>query len=199
MGAVNQDEFENNLTEAILKAGQMLKDKKASQGATRSQLKIPENIHEILEEIMPLIVTCVTAGQIFAKKDNIEHTERLRMSLIKEKLNSDRLETYNRQDNILVFGIEEPQKNYEQFGRETPEELDQILIDVASKVGVVVNPLSISDGFRLGKKPTGSPVVREDGSTVARPILFRLNRRHKKQELMRKKKNAEINAQDQNI
>ena len=110
------------------------------------------------------------------------------MSVLDETLNRDSLDSYNRQDNIIVFGYEEPQKNYEPNGRETPEELEQVLVNIASKVGVTIDPANISDGFRLGKKPNGSPLRRNDGSFVARPILFKLNKRSKKSELLRKKK-----------
>ena len=100
--------------------------------------------------------------------------------------------------NHSVFGYEEPQKNYEPNGRETPEELEQVLVNVASKVGVTIDPANISDGFRLGKKPNGSPLRRNDGTFVARPILFKLNKRSKKSELLRKKKTL-IETQIKNI
>ena len=110
----------------------------------------------------------------------------MRMKLVDERLGNDRLDAYNRQGNIILFGYEEPSKNYEPRGRESAEELEKALIESAAKVGVNIDPNNISDGFRLGKKPSGAPVVRRDGTNAARPILFKLNKHSKRLELLRK-------------
>ena len=185
MGAANNEDFKKLINDSITEAAKLYKETNPEIRNTRAT---SENLYEVLDKITPIIIACATAGNLALRDENTKALESLRHKLIEEKLNNDRLEAYNRQDNIIVFGWEEPSTNYETYGRESPEQLEQVLVDVAAKVGVTIDPNHISDGFRLGKRPTGSPVLRSDGVHFARPILFRLNKRSKRTELLRKKK-----------
>lgn len=90
-----------------------------------------------------------------------------------------------------MIGYEEPYKNYQLYGWETPEDIENILVNVGGKVGVSTYPNHISDGFRMGKRPVntdGSLKLRSDGIKFARPICFWLNKCFKKTELLCLKK-----------
>ena len=104
---------------------------------------------------------------------------------------NDRLDTNTRQDNLILIGQEEPSNNYTQYGYETQEELENLLIEAASKVDIIIKPEEISTAHRIGRKPVtpgGAPKKNRDGTKVARPILYKLNKRAKKTEILRAKK-----------
>ena len=150
---------------------------------------------EQLEGIAPLLVTCLTASMKMFLQPFFDEQKRMTLQhnnyKLDQKLNIDKIETYNRQDNIILFGHEEPDKNYTPFGRETQEEIENVLIDAGNKISLSIDRNHISDGFRLGKRPTnldGSPKTREDGTRFARPIFFRLNKRFTRTALLRSKK-----------
>ena len=112
-------------------------------------------------------------------------------SIKEQKVNTDRVETHIRQDNIILIGHEEPSSNYTTSGRETTDELENVLIDVGNKIGVTIDKNHISDAFRIGKRPVnsdGSPKLRHNGSKVCRPILFKLLKRSTKTALLQQKK-----------
>ena len=182
---MGDQEHNDRINAAVMQAVNTYKSNKHN---LRNKAISTNNMFDLIDELTPYIVACVSAVNVITRDDHNKSIESLRLKLLDEKLNNDKLESYNRQDNIILFGYEEPAKNYEPLGRETPEELEQILVDVASKVGVTIDPTNISDGFRLGKKPSGTPVIRDDGLKVARPILYKLNKRSKRSELLRKKK-----------
>ena len=140
--------------------------------------------------------------RIIDEKDAERHTEiqKIRSDTSDKTLDLvlkiDKLETQNRQDNIILFGHEEPVGNYSAYGRESVEELENILINAAEKVSVQLNPDHISEAFRMGKPPRGPPKFTSSGTKVARPIMYKLIKRSKKTELLRAKKNLKT---DHNI
>ena len=146
---MGDQEYKDRINAAVTQAVNMYKSNKHN---LRSTAISSNNMSDLIDELTPYIVACTTAVNVITRDDHNKSIESLRLKLLDEKLNNDKLECYNRQDNIILFGYEEPSKNYEPLGRETPEELEQILVDVASKVGVSIEPTNISDGFRLGKK-----------------------------------------------
>ena len=104
---------------------------------------------------------------------------------------NDRLDTATRQDNLILIGQEEPPQNYTQYGRETQEQLENIIIDAALKAEITIRPEEISSAHRIGRKPItsgGAPKKNRDGTKVARPILYKFNKRAKKIEILRAKK-----------
>ena len=112
--------------------------------------------------------------------------------LIDLAIENDRLDSINRLDNILVIGHIEPDKNYDQYGRETQDELENILINAANKVDIEIKREEISIAYRVGKRPIlvdGQPKLRRGGDQFACPIFFKLNKRAKKAMILSEKKN----------
>ena len=104
---------------------------------------------------------------------------------------NDRLDTAARQDNLILIGQEEPAHNYTQYGYETQEELENLLIDAALKAEISLRPEDISMAHRIGRKPItagGAPKKKPDGTKVARPILYKFIKRAKNIEILRAKK-----------
>ena len=193
----NLEDLNKTVADGVTKAVEKWKKSKPSPKRRSGTAGASANSQDNFEDLIPLITSCIIAGnEVTLEKafaSFLASQEEMRMKLVDERLVNDRLDAYNRQGNIILFGYEEPSKNYEPRGRESAEELEKALIESAAKVGVNIDPNNISDGFRLGKKPSGAPVVRRDGTNAARPILFKLNKRSKRLELLRKKKELKTN------
>ena len=96
---------------------------------------------------------------------------------------AEQLETYNRRDNVKIFGVnEEDPSKYEQ-----PELTMRKVLDVAGQIEADVNEVDISIAHRL---PTR-------GAT--RPIIVRFARRIAKVNLMRKKRELRRNDHTKDI
>ena len=176
---------------AIFKANAPKEPLSTRSGASTS----PPTLEQFVQVATPLFISSLTSSLKLVIPSLCEKikdtTASLSQSKIDQKLNVDRIETYNRQDNIILFGYEEPSNNYTQYGRESPEELKDVLITAGNKVGLTIDRNHISDGFRMGKRPVnsdGSPKMRPGGLKFFRPIFFRLNKRSTKTALLQKKK-----------
>ena len=181
------------MTNEASKAAKAYRDKlSAEQRGTRQSPAL--TLEQIHEGMIPIIATCMTTYMntfMDVYKQASDIVKNRDQDKIDEKLNVDRQEVHNRRDNVIIFAYEEPPNNYLPNGRETQEQLEDILIDVGNKAGVKIERNYISDGFRMGKRPVnenGSPKTRHDGTKVARPIHFRLNKGFAKTALLRNKK-----------
>ena len=133
------------------------------------------------------------------KKQQIEH-EKLKQhyqeNVLNQRLMFDKYDSYSRQDHVILLGRTEPDKNYEAYGKETQEEFEDMLHEIGQKVGIDIQPGHISLAHRLGnnhKDSDNRKKYRDDGTTpIARPILFKLSNRYKRNELLRKKKTLRV-------
>ena len=191
-----KDTVDNSIKEAI--ASFKANESEAWQRTTRMAALTMDNV---IEGMAPYVTSCLTASLkllIPPMYDQLTKiSEAFNINKYEQKVNTDRVETYIRQDNIILIGHEEPNSNYTTYGRESTDELENILIDVGNKVGVTIDRNHISDAFRLGKRPVnsdGSPKTRRDGITkVCRPILFKILKRSTRTNLLQKKKTLKDN------
>ena len=170
--------------------------KKGDKMNLRSSSK--ESFEENWSNMQPLLTASVSAIMIAMDKRNqkkdaelIEFKEHCQDKIIKQHILTDKLDTYNRQDNLLLIGFKEPPKNYEDFGRESEEELENILISIGEKVGVEIKSEHISVAYRIGnnhKHPNNTPKKTSSGDNVARPILYKFSKKAKRAELFKNKK-----------
>ena len=90
----------------------------------------------VIEGIAPYVTSCLTASlkllipPMYDQLSNIASA--LNNNNYEQKVNTDRVEKYIRQDNIILIGHNEPSSNYTVSGRETTEELENVLIDVGN-------------------------------------------------------------------
>ena len=157
-----------------------------------------ESFEDSWSNMMPLLTASVSAIMISMEKRNqrkdAEHEafkNHCQDKIMKQHILQDKQDALIRQDNLLLFGCKEPSKNYENFGRETEEELEDILISVGAKVNVALKPEHISVAYRIGnnhKFPDNSPKKTQSGDNVARPILFKFSKKAKRSELFKNKK-----------
>ena len=187
---------QTDVIESIVKAvNEAAASFKMNDDETRTSRNTPLNMGTVYDRMTPMCIASMIAGFKVIIQPMIDllnkQSTTMRSQDLDHKLQMDKIETFNRQDNIIVIGYEEPAQNYQTYGRESPEDMENILINIGSKVGVSIDANHISDGFRMGKRPVnsdGSPKLRQDGSKFSRPICFRLNKRFKKTELLRSKK-----------
>ena len=146
-------------------------------------------VDDFMARLTPVFSTCVsvslkeTLKAVLHPLINIQKEDRTkcREKLIEQRLICDRLDAQNRQSNVLVIGQEEPSSNFTSNGFESQDDFGNVLENIANKVSTPVSTQDIDYAHRLGKKPSGP-------SGTPRPILFKLTRRSKKIDLMRKKK-----------
>ena len=131
-----------------------------------------------------------------SKEDKAEIYSKVSNKFVDHKLDHDKLDAMNRLDHIILHGHSEPAKNYQPNGYETQEEFEGYIIEAASNVGIDIKSEHISFAHRIGKRPVnaqGGPRLLRNGNKFARPIIFKLVKRAKKEELMRQKKNLKDN------
>ena len=87
-----------------------------------------------------------------------------------QKYDCDRLEQYQRSDNLRIYGIEEGID-------ESEERLEEKVVESASNIGVNLDPRGISVVHRLGKQQES-----------VRPVIVRFCCRKKRNEILKKKK-----------
>ena len=158
-----------------------------------------ESFEDSWSNMMPLLTASVSAIMIAMEKKNqrkdAEQTafkNHCQDKIMNQHILTDKLDTYSRQDNLLLIGCKESPKNYEDFGRESEDELENILIGIGDKVGVTIKPEHISVAYRIGnnhKYADNKPKKTNGGDDVARPILFRFSKKAKRSELFKNKKN----------
>ena len=105
----------------------------------------------------------------------------LKKQVVKLNFNHDRLEQYTRKDNALISNIADP--------HEKVEDTNSVVIQLASDIGVTINPEDISTSHRLGSL----------ASNYDRPIIVRFARRDVKRKLMMKRKLLKDNATYPNV
>ena len=103
-----------------------------------------------------------------------EVTAKLQQQTLLHKYNNDKLEQYQRRDNLRIVGIEE------EVG-ESEDKLEEKIAEVAREIGVTLDPGDISVAHRLGKKPDGR------NENHARPVIVKFTRRKKRSEILKKK------------
>jgi hypothetical protein len=117
---------------------------KAVESATKS---ITEDLRALKEEVSSL------KEELVAKDFKIRHLE----------TTVDDLEQYGRRNNLRIFGIPERDN----------EKTDDIVIDVASKIGVVLDSSCIDRSHRVGKKGTHHrPIIVKFTSYAHRRSVF---------------------------
>ena len=122
------------------------------------KLEIEKAVKDAKDEIM---------GMMQAESDILEMK-----SEAKALCEAEILETYNRRDNVKIFGVQETNQN----GRESPQETISKVIDIAEMIEADVKEVDISVAHRL---PARGPT---------RPIIVKFSRRVAKIELMRRKR-----------
>ncbi|KAK4320801.1 hypothetical protein Pmani_008340 [Petrolisthes manimaculis] len=140
-------------------------------------------IDTLLPEIAKVITVSVTAAMTTVMdritevvKSQAAVSFSLQRQALLMKYECDRLEQYQRSDNLLIYGIEEESE-------ESEEALEEKVVELASNMGVNLQADDISVVHRLGK-----PQDRE------RPVIVRLCRRKKRNAILRKK--AELKKKD---
>lgn len=143
-------------------------------------------IESVLPEVTRVIMVAVSAAVNEAMKQIVQtvksnsvdnfHMQRQGIML---KYECDKLEQYQRSDNLRIYGLREE-------SGETEEVLEDKVIELASKIGVDLQSSDISVVHRLGK-----PRDRD------RPLIVRFCRRKRRNEILKKK--AELKKQNTNV
>ena len=140
-------------------------------------------IDTLLPEIAKVITVLVTAAMTTAMSRITEAVKSqaadcllLQWQALLVKYECDRLEQYQRSDNLRIYGIEEESE-------ESEEALEEKVVELASNMGVNLQTNDISVIHRLGK-----PRDRE------RRVIVRFCRRKKRNAILRKK--AELKKKD---
>ena len=164
---------------------------------TRSETQGSDQLDDLWSKMCPLLIasltTVMTQMETRNKKLETEHNtfkNHYQDNLMKQEIKMDKIDALSRQDHILLIGHTEPNKNYDRNGRESQEELENILQAAGQKVNITINPEDISVAFRLGnnhKDADGTPKFYK-GKKVARPILYKFTKRSKRTELLKAKK-----------
>lgn len=133
-------------------------------------------IDTLLPEIVKVITTSVTAAMTTAMDRITEAVKRqagdsflLQRQALLTKYECDRMEQYQRSDNLRIYGMAEESD-------ESEEALEGKVVELASNMGVDLHVEDISVVHRLGK-----PRDRE------RPVIVRFCRRKKRNAMLRKK------------
>ncbi|KAK4315564.1 hypothetical protein Pmani_013255 [Petrolisthes manimaculis] len=128
----------------------------------------------LLPDIANIITVVVTTAVANAVKkitrEVIKCNNKVQKSFMLNKYDNDKLEQYMRRDNLCISGIKEERYENEMV-------LETKIINIASDIGVELEPRDISITHRLGK-PRGSD----------RPVIVRFCHRKKRDEVMKKRK-----------
>lgn len=144
----------------------------------KDMTKTAKDVLEImLPEVTKVITVAVSAAvaeavnQISETFNNSKAEENFQVQrqTILMKYEYDKLEQYQRSDNLRVYGMEEERE-------ETEEILEEKVIELASNMGVNLESGDISVVHRLGKQRDGG-----------RPVIIRFCRRKKRNAILRKK------------
>ena len=170
--------------------------KKDDKMNLRSNTK--ESFEDTWTNMMPLLTASVSAIMIAMEKKSQRKDDELNAfknhcqdKILNQHIQTDKQDTYIRQDNLLLIGHKESPNNYENFGRESEEELEDILINIGVKVGVDLKREHISAAYRIGnnhKHLDNTPKKTQGGDNVARPILFKFSKKSKRSEFLKNKK-----------
>lgn len=136
--------------------------------------KLTKEIAEVLiPELAKVIAVSVSAAVTSAFKEATnELTKMLEISQKQALLNryeTDKLEQYQRKDNLCIYGLEEESD-------ESEEVVEAKVIELAADMGVILVPDNISIAHRLGK-----PQGRD------RPVIVRFCHRKKRNEMLKKR------------
>ena len=152
----------------------------ASGGGAIAASNITTIVTEVINAIQPLIVNSITAAvtQVItiatSKLTDILHQNSTIVADLKKRMKQqsyqlEKMEQYTRRDNLKLKGIK----------HEANEDTTDIVMNVASSIGVDVRRDDISTSHRLGPSEPNKPS----------PIIVRFAKRDKKVSIMKNKKN----------
>lgn len=120
----------------------------------------PEQLDELAEKVMSKLIVKLSAREEFVDK----RLNELQGGNDRLAAKTDDLEQRSRLENLRIFGLAE----------KSNENTDQLVLDVAKKVGVTLNLSSIARSHRVGKKRPGSsrPVIVKFVSFADRQRMF---------------------------
>ena len=126
---------------------------------------------------------CERGSKKLVELMNKMHTEitEVKEELKEAKFNIDKLEQYQRKDNMRLAGITDPHLK--------DENTNEAVIKVAKDMGVVIKPEDISVSHRLGKVT----------APYNRPLIVKFTRRDTKKKIMMNKKNLKDKDGYENI
>ena len=111
----NHELFETNMKETLELMQEKFKEEnpKLTSRTSRSQ---PTTMDEYFNKVAPLFIGCIIKSVTMLRQDNGDKLKTdissIKKHLIEQRLHLDRMETNNRQDNIILIGHDEPPKNY---------------------------------------------------------------------------------------
>lgn len=139
----------------------------------------PEQIKSIADQLTEQLSATLTS-QVLAKLEEKMEARDTQLNAKLEEMNSaidktvdktDDLEQQNRLENLRIFGVKEEQG----------ENTDKLVLGVAAKVGVVLDPKCIGRSHRVGAKQSGKtrPIIVKFVSFADRMILFKAKKKLK--------------------
>lgn len=163
--------------EQVVKA--KVEDEMKSLSVSRKK-ELTKTVRDVIETMMPemtKLITVAVSAAVTAAMDRVMEEVRnkvvdsfqVQRQAMLTKYECDKLEQYQRSDNLRIYGMEEERE-------ETEETLEEKVVELASNMGVHLQPGEVSVVHRLGKP-------RESD----RPVIIRFCCRKKRNEFLKKK------------
>lgn len=147
---------------------------------------VKDFIEIVMPEITKVISVAVSAAvsgamtKVMERLDTIhKRADQTQNQVLVNNYDCDKIEQYQRRDNIRIFGLEEEEG-------ETEEDLELKVIELASEMGVSLKADEISIAHRLGRS-----------RNKERQVIVRFCHRKKRNEIMRKK--AELKKKSKKV
>lgn len=143
---------------------------------TRETSKLTKEITEVLvPELAKIIAVSVSAAVTTAFTQVTSEIAKMfdvsQKQALLNRYETDKLEQYQRKDNLCIYGLEEEND-------ETEEVVEAKIIELAADMGVTLVSDNISIAHRLGKP---------QASNRSRPIIVRFCHRKKRNEMLKKR------------
>ena len=146
----------------------------SSRGLSKAAKDAIESILPGITKVISVAVsTAVTSAMSLVMKDlenKMKTNAHYQRVALLNKFECDKLEQYQRRDNIRILGLDGEQNEKE-------DELENKVIGLANDLGVTLTPEDISVVHRVGR-----PIPHEN-----RPVIVRFTQRKKKIHIMKKK------------
>ncbi len=153
---------------------------------TREASKLTKEITEkLVPELAKIIAVSVSLAMTTAFKEVASELAKMFDTSQKQALlnryETDKLEQYQRKDNLCIYGLEEENE-------ETEDVVEAKVIELAADMGVTLVSDNISVAHRLGKP---------QASNRSRPVIVRFCHRKKRNEML--KKRAELKKKQRKV
>ena len=171
-GVTRDEDFIKETITTVMKA---IQSNTTSGHNTRKSIEANSDITiivtAVISALLPLIRATITETlEGRSTCDCKEEIIRLKSQVVESKFMLDRQEQYSRKDNIRISGVSDPHN--------TVEDTNNIVIKIASDMGVEIKPQDISVSHRLGKS----------SANYDRPVIVKFVRRDVKRKIMMNKK-----------